>query len=292
MDEKQLLTYLLTKQFNLSDEEVTGLLYDEDKLKEDAGDVILAKNAEKIATLQRRGDENFDKGHKKATKEVMKTVEGRFRELTGFEEEAADFDDLVTKFKDKKGKVQVSDDDVKKHPLFVQLEQGSIPKAKLDEIKEEYDSFKKQTTRGQILSQVKGKAWDLVATKRPIMSDNPVVAENRRQDFLSKLDGFDYEEQNGTWIVVKDGKRMEDQHGNLMPFDTFVTGLAQMNFDFKAQDDRGNAGNEQKETMAITDRPKTKQEYIKAMDKYNGNTQEDAKARIAVTKYYEDNKTD
>jgi len=46
------LLYLTTKQFNLSEDEAKELLLVEDKLREDAADVILDRDKQRIAKLK------------------------------------------------------------------------------------------------------------------------------------------------------------------------------------------------------------------------------------------------
>lgn len=294
MEFLQFILHILTKQFNLSEDEVKTLILDGDKLKADAADLILVKAAEKVTKLKGEATEQFNKGHQKATQELMPKVEKTFRDLTGFTLEATDFEDLVKKYKEevtKKKPTSLSEDDVKKHPLYIALETERVPKTEYDKLKGEFDGFKNNVTRETILGKVREKAWALVAPK-VIESTNPAVANTRRQDFLSKFASYDFDEQDGKVIVTKDGKRLEDAHGNVKPFETFVTEVAQLNYEFKAQDDKGQTGNDDHPTVVVTETPKTEKELNAVYNKYSGNSEADMKARIAALDFYEKNRVD
>jgi hypothetical protein len=137
----------------------------------------------------------------------------------------------------------------------------------------------------------------VVAAANPILSDNQTVAENRKRDFLAKFSQYEYNLTDDNKIIVsKDGKRLEDEHMNHKPFEAFVMELAGMNFDFQAQGDKGNAGNKPGDNggvIVLTDKPTTREEYNKAINKLAGiQTDEAAKQRIAIKKYYDEHKKD
>lgn len=237
MDEKQLLVYVLTKQFNKTDDEVAELIYNSDgTLKEDAGDVILHVNAEKVAKMKKDATTKFDDGYKKAQKEVMERAEKIFKEKTGFTEDAADFESLLDGFLKAKPTTKLTDDDVKKHPAFLALENSRVPKSDYESLKAEYDNFRVSAQREKIIQKIQDKAWALTEARNPVLSDNPIVAKTRRDDFLRKFSDFDYEFVGDEVVVLKEGKRIEDSQGNHKTFNSLVDELAQTSFDFKKQD--------------------------------------------------------
>ena len=295
MTEAEILKYSLTKMFGKTDDEIVGLLYEGDALREDAGEVILQLNEEKIAKLKKDRDLNFDKGYQKAQKEVLTTAEKKFKELTGFNHEAEDFETLVNSYIEaegkKKSKATPTDDDIKKHPLFIQLEAGRVPKEDYEKVVTEFTDFKNNVQRNQVLSQIKSKAWDVIAAKNPILPQNQAIANTLRNTFLNELGSYDYEDQDGKFIVTKDGKRHEGKQGNLVPFESFVQEIAGNFFEFQAQSDKGNAGNGST-AATVTVTPKTAKELQAIFAKHPGNSDEDRKTRIAANAYYNANKTD
>ena len=295
MTEAEVLKYIVTKQFNKTEEEIDQLLYENDTLKPDAGDLILAWNEEKIKKLKADRDENFNKGFQKAEKEVKTKVEKTFKELTGFTADAEDFETLVKSYVEEsatKTKTKpLTEDEIKKHPLFVQLEQSRVPKEDYEKVMREFDEYKNNVARNQVIETVKGKAWEIVSAKNPILPASPQIANTLRSKFLEEFSQFDFEQQNGSFIVSKQGKRIEDQHGNLRAFESLVTELAGNFFEFQAQSDKGNAGNGAGTTV-VTAMPKTAAELNKLFAVHNSNSKEDKEARIAATKYYQANKAD
>lgn len=295
-DALETLLYLGTKQFNMTEEELKPLITDaEGNLLDNAADILLEKDKARVQKFKDERTKYHDDGFKKAEKQYKTHAEEVFKKKTGYDGSEdnfeAMFDAWYEKLKtDNKGKKEVTEDDIKKHPLYIDLETKSIPKAKYDELQQAFDQFKTQSQRQAVMDTVTSRAWDVVAARNPILSENQTVAETRKRDFLSKFGAFDYELQDGRIIVVKDGKRLEDAHGNLKTFEAFTNEMAEMNFDFRAQEDKGNAGNRnQSGATVITENPKTEAEYLAALDKYNSNSPEDMAKRIAIRKKYLEN---
>lgn len=289
------LLYLTTKQFNLSEDEAKTLLIVEDKLRDDAADVILEKDKQRIAKLKAERETKYNEGYQTAEKKFKTHAEELFKKKTGYSGQEdnfeAMFDNWFAQQKETlKQKKEVTDDDIKKHPLFIDLETKSIPKEKYDELQKSFDQFKTESQRKAVMDTVTARAWDVVAARNPILSENQTVAENRKRDFLAKFSSFDYELQDGRIIVLKDGKRIEDAHGNLKTFEAFTVELAEQNFDFRAQEYKENGGNRNDTTtVTVTENPKTEAEYFAALDKYNSNSEEHMKKRIAIKKRYYEN---
>ena len=299
MDEKERLLYLTTKQFNLTEDEAKTLLLEGEDLKENAVDLLLEKDKERIQKLKDERTIRYNEGFQTAEKKFKSHSEDTFKKLTGYSGAEDNFEAMFTawhKEETKKlaQKKEVTEDDIKRHPLFIDLETKTIAKEKYDELQKSFDQFKTESQRRAVMDTVTSNAWDVVAARNPILSENPTVAENRKRDFLAKFHQYEYELQDGRIIVLKEGKRLEDAHGNLKTFEAFTVELADQNFDFKAQTDKGNAGNKAGGNggVVITDKPTTAREYATALDKWNGSSDEHAKMRIALKKFYHENKKD
>ena len=302
--ENENLLYLTTKQFNLTEDEAKELLFDEEGiLKENAADIILEKDKERIQKFKDERTTKYNEGYQTAEKKFKNHAEETFKKLTGYNGEEVTFDEMFQKWFDVEKKKlstkkEVTEDDIKRHPLYVDLESKSVKKEDYDKLQQSFDEFKTQEQRQKVMGVVTQRAWDVVAAKNPILSENPAVANNRRLDFLNKFSGYDYDLQDGKIIVSKDGKRLEDEHGNLKVFETFAMDLALMNFDFQAQSDKGNAGNGRNGSsggnggVVINEKPTTEKEYAAAFDKYSGPGDENRKMRIALTAYYNEHKKD
>jgi hypothetical protein len=303
MDQKEAALYQATKMFNWTETEAKERLFDGEELKEDYADVILEADKARVAKLKEERTTYHDTGFKKAEKQFKTYAEETFKKLTNYNGTEDNFEAMFSAWYETEKKklvknVEVNEDTVKKHPAYIALETTTIPKQQFDDLQKAFDEFKTQGQKAQVMGVVTGRAWDVVSAANPILSDNPQVAENRRRDFLAKFSGYDYELTDDNKIIVsKDGKRLEDEHANHKPFEAFVMELAGMNFDFQAQGDKGNAGNKGGGSggaaFVITEKPTTKAEYNAAINKLAGlQTDEAAKQRIAIKRYYDEHKKD
>jgi len=260
MNEKEALERVIKEQFGRTDEEVAEILYNKSdgELREDAVESILALSAERVEKLNAEKQKFFDNGFKKAEAQVLKRVESRIRERAGVDGES--FDDLLDAALTAK-KPKLTDDDVKRHPVYLSKEANSVPKDEFDKLKSEYDEYVKTQQRNQSVGKIKDMVWNKTLSLNPVESENPRIRENIRGDFLRRFDAFDYDFVDDTVVVLKNGERYEDKHGNLVKFDDFVQAMASEYYEFKAQDDEGSAGNESGGGSV----PQTKEEYAKAL---------------------------
>lgn len=293
--------YQATKMFNWTEAEAKEKLFDGDELKEDYADIILEADKARVEKFKTDRTDSYNKGVKETEKKLKTFAEDEFKEVTGYTGTEPTFKEKFIAWQETEKKkwqknIEINEDQVKKHPAYIALESERVPKTEYDKIKSEYDDYKTSEERNRIMGMVTISAWDLVAAKSPIIEKNETVAANRRRDFLSKLSAYDYELQsNGDPIVIKDGKRLENEHGNLITFKTFVSDLSDLYFEFRAQDEVGNAGNKPpagSDVIVITDKPTTAAEYNAAIAKWNGGSDEHAKQRIAIAKYYKEHKKD
>lgn len=302
MELTKLMITLLTTLFDKKEDEIETMLFegegDEKRLKEKALDPILEMNKAKIQAFKEEKTKAFDNGFKKAEKEFKGLAEKKFIELTGFnpEKEDAGIDEMIPSWLEAQKKVkpgEITDDIIKKHPVYLALEKNSIPKPEHEKVVNDFESFKKNVEKSQTISGVKSKAWDIVQKMNPILSENQVIAQNRKNDFLSKLESYDFQSDKDDILILKDGQRVEDEHGNRLDFDKFIGNLASQNFDFKAPESE-NTGNKNKDgkPVVISERPTTSRELNAVLDKYTGNDEESMKKRIALTKYYDEHRKD
>lgn len=300
MEAKEAVLYQATKMFNWTEDEAREKLLVEGELAENYADIILEADKARIQKLKNERTDKYNEGFQTAEKKFKSYAEETFKKLTGYSGDEGNFEDMfqlwyANEKKKLATKKEVTEDDIKRHPLYIDLETKTIPKEKYDELQKSFDEFKTSKQRAEVMGVVTERAWSVVAAKNPILSENQTVAENRKRDFLAKFSGFDYDLQDGKIIVLKDGKRLEDEHGNLKPFESVVLDLAALNFDFRAQGEKGNGGNENKggtSGTVLTDKPTTAQEYHAALDKWSGSSDEHAKMRIALKAYYYANKKD
>ena len=251
--EKQIRTFAV-KVLGMTDEEVEQSLYkktDEGELSlvDDFDTILAKKDAERIARLNETNKQKLteihDKGYQKAQKEVLGKFEKDIKEKFGYDTDKTGIElvnDIVTSNKTS-GKIE----DVKTHPDYIKLERqlqsDFVPKTQFEEITGQFEDFKKNVERNNVIGKVKDDARKVFRSLNPILSKDPKKAANQESEFLSKLDTFDYQVQDdGNHVIIKDGGRLENDHKNPVGFSDFIKQKASELYDFADQPTKGNSG--------------------------------------------------
>lgn len=291
MDEKTILIGVLTKTLNRSEQEVTELLYQEEggelTLKEGAMDEILSLDSVRVENIKKNAPidpERLKNEYGRGKKEALDGFEKALKEKYSIDvdKQGVELVDSILAAKSKPTKM--TDDEVKKHPLYVALEKERVPKEEYDNKVKELEDFKNNIEIEKQYSILKEEARTLLHEMNPIISENSLVAKTREDDFLKKFEKY---RREGDIILDENGARLEDGHGNPLPFKELVKNVAQANYDFPMQGDKGNTGNNEpgiKKPVHITV-PKTEEEYVKMM-----NQEPDLQKRIAIKEAYHANK--
>jgi hypothetical protein len=249
---KEQIKNLAVKVFGMTDDETQSLFKTTDEgesLNDSFIEILSKKDRDRLDRLQEtfkpQLSEMHDKGYKKAQKEVLSKVEKEIKEKYGYDTDkplVELVDDLVS-LNAKKGAI----DDIKTHPDYIKLERSLqsefIPKSKYEELISEFDGFKNSIHKEKTIGKVKEDARSLFRQLNPILSKDPKKASYQENEFLSKLETFEYQLQDdGNHVILKDGKRLENQNLNPIAFSEFVKEKAAMLFDFAEQEVRGNSG--------------------------------------------------
>jgi hypothetical protein len=300
---KKTFVKYLSKAYNKPEADIEELLFEGDALKDTAEDSLLHLNAERIKQLKAETTEKFNDGYKKAEKEFKTLSEKVLKEVTGIDSDLVGDelkDDIKQKLEEKTSKKStLKDDDIKKHPLFIEREKQLL-KQITDEVaavKTDFENYKTNITKTEKINKIKNKAIDIMASLNPILSSDATKAENQKRLFLREFDGNDYEIQDdGSIVIIADGKRLENKQGYPVTFDEFVKEKTLSIFDVKQQDAKGSTGNgqqqaqQQKQTQTINARPKTMAERNEAINA--ARLKGDMTVIAEIDKYYQDNKTD
>lgn len=302
MDFIKIIIGFLSKTLNMTTEEVSDLLYkktdnpDEKVFKEDLADILLNADAERVKAIKKNSsiDEDTEKklrdeGYKRAEKEVLTKFEENLRKEYGSSSKKQGLD-LVKDVITAASKVDdLTDEKVKKHPLYVNLETTS--QKAIDELKTEHttalENLKLEQKRESVLSSVRGKAKDLLLSLNPVLSENAIIAANREKDFLSKFDGYDYEEAGDDFILVdrSTGKRLENKQGHAVKLSDHAKDQASLYYEFKKQNPKGSPGGGEGGDPPSFAIPKTRDEYDDAI--INAKTNEE---RTAISQAWEASK--
>lgn len=277
----QLTTAVLTKLFNKTEQEIADLIFDGDNIKENAFNDLIALDAARVKRYKDEQQKFFDNGYSKGKKETAETWEKQVKELHGIDADSTG-EELIAAVrehleKSKGSKSKLTDDDIKKHPLFLEVEKNTRKQweEKLSAKQKEFEDYKTGIERSTRVNKAKDKVNEIFAALNPILPKDPARAENQKRIFLSQFDGFDYELTDDGIVILNEGKRMEDAQGYPVKFDDFVKEKVTSLYDLQAQNPKGSSQNSndnrqqqpQQGKNGINMNPRNEAEYADAMQK-------------------------
>lgn len=265
-----LLKGLLGKAYKIPAEEIADLL---EKSEEEINEQEVLTKLISYDTTRMESFRNriYGESAKKTEAKTRKEFVDKLREK--FELDAAlDGDDLFdaidTKVAERIPKnSSLTDDLVKAHPLYLQAE--TTFKKQLNETKRTYEdqisAIQREHQKAHVWSKVFDKAGNIFDGLNPILSQQQDKASTQRKVFLDRFSNYDWEEVEGNFFPVKEGKRMEDSHGHALSLESLVKSEADTMFDFKKAEERQTPpkpGEKQNQQPAYSGAlPKTTQEY-------------------------------
>lgn len=294
--EKDVLMGGLTKLFNKTEDELAELIYeksedsDELVIKEGALDSIIDLDTKRVAKIkessvnQKDLQERFDQGFNKGFKEGKEELEAELRKSAGVESAAKGSELIQEVIKNISECNLPSEDQIKTHPVYLELEKNSVRKDEHQQVVAEFENFKLNQERNSKLQTIRKDAIVVRNKLNPVLSEIPEVAQTRQDDYLAKFDSYDYElDENGNHIISKDGKRLEDAHGNPLKFSDFAASIASKCYEFNKADDIDNSGNRNFPKNGNISVPKTEKEYLEkwAELKNAGRTEDATKLHLA-----------
>lgn len=237
----------ITKAYNKTETELNELIEDETGVKDDAFENLLTIDSSRVKKLKGDTQETWDKAAKKTRAEVKKEDEDIFREIFGYTGNAETFKDMCVEHHEEISKSPkksaLTPDDAKKTPEYLALEREFAKHKSESMPKSEHDKFVQEIEKKEKMNSIKSKVLNKFNTFQIEQIENPTVKAKRTDLFLREFDGYDYEMDGDNVIIIKDGKRLEDDHGNLVQFDKFIENTAQEHFVFLKQSPKGSAGN-------------------------------------------------
>lgn len=252
MDYLKIIKGLLSKAYKFDDGKIAELLKEADGVNEEnILSSLLTEDAARVTILKTpKSGETYNDGYAKAKKEVLTDLENQIKTAHGIQSDKKGvelIDEIITAKSSNGGKDgEITDDVVKRHPAFIQMEkdfkkQVSDKEKELETKTKEYEtSISKIST----FTNVKSKADGIFQALKPILPKNAKVAQNIKNQFYKELEGYDFEQQaDGSYLVSKDGKRLEDGHGHSRDFNEIIESIAGNYFEFEENNGGANAGN-------------------------------------------------
>lgn len=250
MDFLKILRALLTGVYKLSDGEVDSLLQEsENNTGETALAAILAKDRERVADLMKpKPGQTFQDGYKKAKAEVLTTLETELKEKYNLSTDATGLELVEEAINAKSGNkgAKLSDDEIKKHPIYQQLEKDLRKQLKDKDAEMETKVTELQTSfqKNQVFADVSKDGLQMLDGLKPVLPNSPTVAGTLKNKFVEEFKVFDYEKQaDGKWLVMKDGQVQKNAHGHTLYLEDLVKEKAGNYFEFQQNNGGGNAGN-------------------------------------------------
>ena len=140
----------------------------------------------------------------------------------------------------------LTEDAIKRSKVFQDME--SNLKKQITTVKTEYETKINEIQDGykaeKTFSNVSQKALQIFNGLNPILPQNKTVADNQVKIFVNSLKDFKFDVQDERIVVMdKDGKVIEDGHGNSRSFEDIVKETASGLFEFKANNGGSGSGN-------------------------------------------------
>ena len=288
-----ILNGFLQKAYNLPENEVAETLFKKSddgsittELREDALDVLLRLDAERVAKLAKPVDttEVYNKAVKKTEAEVHGTWEKRLREAYPAvdPEKKLKGEDLLNAVKAAQQQSSSYDpNQVKKTDEYLSLERQmrEALEAKEQEyaakVQEVQMQFQRQQVWGDMSQVIREKFMGL----NPILPEDKAKAQRLVDDFVLKFKDYEWQRtDDGRTLPLQNGQRINNQHGHAMFLEDLVAGTANLYFDFKKQEATGQAGNENGR-QAITITFKDDEDFMK---RYNAESDPKKKEELAA----------
>src|SRR5574344_1651530 len=233
MDYKKILIGLLSKAYNIDESKFTDLENSiEGEGKEDALiDSLAAFDVQKVDDLKSQINKAREEGIGRGTKESLTNFEKKLIEAFGLEDSNSKGIDLVKEIVQKhvsdKGGKQLTDEEVKRHPLFLDLEERRRKEiAETEQTwQSKYNELNSSIERNQKLSKVKQKVNEILTGLNPILPTSENARQNQLNQFLSQFESLNYqiEDDKGRIVILdENGSPLTDNHNNIIQLDSFV----------------------------------------------------------------------
>ena len=258
--EQKKLNGFLSKTLKMDDEELASL-YNE------AGELTSLTAAEQADTARvTKLKEDQASQYKRGQKEVASKMEAQLKDKFGVDSdltgvELVDFI-LTTELEKVKGK---GDEDITAHPEYLKLKSESdrMLKAKDKEWQKKIEDLELKHARESMFSKVKERAFAELDNLRPILREDAKKAQKWKEKYIEDFRAYDFTEQDGMIVVLKDGKPLQDSHGYNKSFADLVKETAAEIFDFQTAVSRSSAANQQ--TQSNFAAPRNEDEFIQKM---------------------------
>lgn len=251
---EEILIAFMSKTLNIDKEQVAELVKNaEGELKETALTDLLNLDKERVSRLSKGNDDElktrFDNGYAKAKGEVLGEFEKTIREKFEFQSDKKGFElvtDLVESRVSSLKKDGLTPDSIKKSSTYLDLveHKNKEMQDKIDALTNDYDGKINMFKSAEVSKKITEEAFGIIDMLKPVLSEDLTRATNQKKSIVERiLNTNKFEINEGRIILLNaDGKIMEDEHKNPIPFDKMVRDTTVSLFDLKKSEERSSAG--------------------------------------------------
>jgi len=259
--EKKVFEGYLSKALKLDTEAIAGLYNEAGEL----ADLTAASEADtnRIKKLKEEASSQYKRGLKEGASKIEDELKKKYSvesDLIGVELVDQILEQQMNEVKG------AGDKEIEKHPEFVKLklEHEKALKARDKEWQKRIEEKESEFSKKALFSKIKEKALAELESLRPILPEDSNKALKWKEKFIDEFTKHEYQEQEGTFVVLKDGKPATDSHGHIRNFSDHVKDIANDFFDFQTAEQRSSSGNRGSSGTAFV-APKNNDEYVAKM---------------------------
>lgn len=244
---------LLSATLKLDDTQAAALYTDADRetLTDDAVEKLeglFAKHIDTVKTsVKSDGEEQFKYGERKANDEWRKAVKA-----LGIKTDKKDAAGILSDLMATRGSTTLTEDDLKKHPSYLSLEQELLKAKESAEeaVKAAIAQKDAEHQRDRINARVREQAETFLMTMKPVLSKDPAKAKNQLAVYLNEVTSHQYQvddsADNAFLLLDKSGKRLEDKLGHPVKPQDIWKDIGNKYYDFETTTERSALGNPDK----------------------------------------------
>lgn len=253
---KTIITGLLSKAYNQDTGKIAELLKNGVELSEEEQievlNQILEIDSARVENIKKgiSTKEFIEQGYNKAKGEVLSKFEQTLKEKFGIESNKTGselIEDIVSAKAEKGGSGELTEDNIKRSKVYqdLQAKLNTDVETTKSTLQKQIDDLQNGYKSEKTFSEIERKALSIFTGLNPILPQTKAVADNQIKNFVNSLKGFTFDVQDDRIVVMdKDGKVVEDGHGNSRSFEDIVKETASSQFEFKANNGGSGTGNE------------------------------------------------
>ncbi len=239
---EEVLNGLLSTSLKLDEQGVAALKEADGSWKDDATEVLLSRDAERIDALRKDVDSKLEERYSRGKRETMEALEKQLRDEFGVKATDKRGIDLIKAIVADRVNATggLNEEKVKTHPLYQKLEEElqKAPQTLEEKLKAREEELRTEFKRERQKSLVWEHAHNVLQEMQPNLPEDPIVARNQLSLLRRFVEEHQFDVAEGDDLSItplkKDGSgRLEDKHGHAVKFQQFIQDAAKQFYTFK-----------------------------------------------------------